>query len=468
MNRGRECVKKQRWLWLLVLLLSLFLIGCGGKSGQEKGSESSSVGKQEEKTEKNKEKQVIGKVEGFTEQELKAVCGDWSSVGGTLIDYAEDGTTREHFKLASDDESAARDFVIYVEDGKLFADFKDVFMRYYHVPVVRSKEKLYEGFERNDWCLVGKKGHWEDPGLRVALNDKQELISYSKGEEEDGWQYRCLFLKAGSENAKQLDDYRYTRVVTVSTAEELAAAIASRTKIILKPGTYDLTSLKVAGQSATLESYGEEISVDGFYFDEVENLCIEAESKELTELYITDAYRPVLPLYHSQYIKLRGLTLGHRIEPGYCSGSVLSLEQCEAIELEGCKLYGSGTYGLETYYTYGLSMKDSEIYGCTYGIMNLRAGYNLTAENCDFHDNSGYTMLSAVECANVELRNCRFRNNDSDTDAFVSLAKSWGVSLKKCDFEGNRYSDFVQNDPEDNEYSGLALNVEDCTFRDKR
>ena len=467
---GRMRRGMRSWLWLSLLLMSLVLIGCGAKSGQEKGTDTTPQGKQEEKGAESKGRKEIGKVEGFTEKELELLCGEWFSVYGSFRYYEEDGTINESFRMAADDVGDEKDLILYVEDGALYADYRDSFMSYYRIPIERVKEKLYEGYEGNDWCLAGKKGRWEDAQLRFGLNEKQELMRYIAGEEEeDRWEYQNLFLKKGSENSKQIEDYRYKKVVTVSTAEELAAAIESRTKIILKPGAYDLTELRAAGHTGkVMETYDSEITVSGFYFDNMQNICIEAESKELTELYITDAYRPVLPLYSSNHIKFRGITLGHRINPGYCSGSVLYLNRSGGIDLEDCKLYGCGSYGLEADYGNEIHLKNSEIYSCTYGIMDLRNIYSLTAENCEFHDNSGYSMLSAVESSDIEIRNCRFRNNNSNTDAFVSLANSWGVNLKKCDFEDNIYSNFALNDPEEDEYAGKALNVEKCTFRDKR
>ena len=223
MKRESIRMKKRSGLGLILLLLSLLLVGCGGKGGQETAGES-------------KEKQLSGKAEGYTGEELEALCGEWSAVYGLFTSYEEDGEKTEQFSMASDDSMAENDLVLYTENGALYADYRDSVMTCYHLPLERVKEKLYEGYEGYDWYLVAKPGRWEEVPLRLGLNDKGELLRFNAGEEEgDRWEYQSLFVKNDSENSKKTEAYRYARIVTVSTAEELAAAIGNRTKIILKP-----------------------------------------------------------------------------------------------------------------------------------------------------------------------------------------------------------------------------------------
>lgn len=454
MKRESIKMKKRSGLGLILLLLSLLLVGCGGKGGQETAGES-------------KEKQLSGKAEGYTEEELEALCGEWSAVYGLFTSYEEDGEKTEQFSMASDDSMAENDLVLYTEDGALYADYRDSVMTCYHLSMERVKEKLYEGYEGYDWYLVAKPGRWEEVPLRFGLNDKGELLRFNAGEEEgDRWEYQSLFVKNDSENSKKTEAYRYARVVTVSTAEELAAAIGNRTKIILKPGAYDITALTAAGTTGKVsESYDTVIDVPGFYLDGIENLCIEAESGELTELYITDSARPVLPIYNSGHIKFSGITFGHRIEPGYCSGSVIYLSGASNIDIEGCKLYGCGSYGVEADGASDLRFKGSAIYGCTYGIMYLRNVYYLDAADCDFYDNSGYEMLDFYQSSGIHFRDCRFRNNGSKDHAFMRLAKCWGVEIDKCKFDDNLYAKFADNDAEEDE-SESSLTIENTVFHD--
>lgn len=78
MKRGKIGMKKRSGLGLILLLLAFLLVGCGGKGGQETAGES-------------KEKQLSGKAEGYTGEELEALCGEWSSVYSLFTSYEEDG-----------------------------------------------------------------------------------------------------------------------------------------------------------------------------------------------------------------------------------------------------------------------------------------------------------------------------------------------------------------------------------------
>lgn len=441
------------WLWLSLLLMSLVLIGCGAKSGQEKGTETVSQGKQEEKEAESKEKKKVGKVEGFTEKELELLCGEWTVVCGTFR-YEEDGQIDESFAMSDEEEGVGRDLFIYTEDGKLYADYRSMSVEYYHLPLQRKKEALYEGYKGENWCLVGEKGRWEDSDLRFGVNQDQEMTQYSSGVDEGKWTYESLYLKQGSEKLKHAEDYRYSKTVTVSTAEEFAAAIGNRTKIILKPGEYDLTELGKEGEQ-------------GFTLSDVSNLCIMAESNALTELYITDSVRPVLPISSGNNILLDGITLGHRVEPGTCSGSVIYAEYGNRITIKDCRLYGSGSYGFETDKSNDITLKGTEIYDCTYGIMDLRDSYMIEAEQCDFHDNHGFEMLDLMNSAGIRFKACKFRNNGGEDHVFLTMRESWNVEFYDSQFEGNIYPLFHNSITNDGQPMDNEPVIENCTFNEK-
>ena len=187
MKRGSIKMRKRSGLGLILLLLSLLSVGCGGKGGQETAGE-------------NQGKQSSGKAEGYTGEELEALCGEWSSVYSLFTSYEEDGKKTDQFSMASDDSSMdKKDLVLYTENGALYADYRDSVTTYYHLPMERSKEKRYEGYEGYDWCLVAKPGRWGEIPPRFGLNDKGELLRFNAGEEDgDRWEYRDLFVKNDS------------------------------------------------------------------------------------------------------------------------------------------------------------------------------------------------------------------------------------------------------------------------------
>lgn len=188
---------------------------------------------------------------GFTEQELETLLGEWTNICWTYSYFDEEGEKNTNFTMAEDGDGAVKSVFFYVEDGVLYADYRDVQyqystgMTYYHVIMEKVEEPLYEGAEGPQWSLVGEKGRWAEEPLRFALNAEQDLMQLEKGSygEDDEWESVSTFLKEGTEKIKHASDYRYSRIVTVSTAEELAEAIGDRTKIILKPGVYDLSEI---------------------------------------------------------------------------------------------------------------------------------------------------------------------------------------------------------------------------------
>ena len=60
------------------------------------------------------------------------------------------------------------------------------------------------------------------------------------------------------------------------------------------------------------------------------------------------------------------MTLGHRIEPGYCAGDVLELSLCSHVHLESCGLYGCGVTGINANSCYDLHVSGTNIYDCSY------------------------------------------------------------------------------------------------------
>lgn len=472
-KQGREQRQRHRFLWLVLLLTALLLAGCGAKGGGQGQGAAESTGA--EKGEKDEGGNLLKKLregvkeaegaDGFTEQELEMLLGEWANIcwDYTYIDD-EDGEKHTNFTMAEDGDGEGKKVFFYVEDGVLYADYRDVQyqyssgMTYYHVVMKRVEEPLYEDCEGPQWSLVGEKGRWADVPLRFALNAEQDLVQLETGSygEDDDWESVSTFLKEGTEKIKHASDYRYSRTVTVSTAEELAEAIDDRTKIILKPGVYDLSELGVQEREGDhLTAGGSGLEIMGFYISSVRDLCLMAESEELTELFIDDSIRPVLPFYNCDQIKLIGLTLGHRVEPGTCSGSVVFLQSCDNVQLQGCHLYGSGSYGLETFTCYNVSLKDTEIYECTYGIMSLWETYMLEAENCNMHDNAGYQMLDLSSSYSVRFTNCNFRKNGSKNHSFMTMPES-AAEFTDCRFEDNVYKSFSDGTPE----------IERCSFHD--
>ena len=471
-KNNQEVANPQRLICFIVLILSLLFTACNGEKGQGNADQNSSVNKNEaEEKDDEKKDQTIGEVDGLTVDELDFICGGWNAVCSTYKYPIEEGKIKEDFSMLEDEkdeedeEDDVRQVFFYVQDNQLYADYKSSSTTYYKMALEAKKETLYDGFDGKDWCLVGEKGRWEESELRFAWNKDNDLVEYSTGEfDEDGdWEYLVTYLKEGSEKLAHKEDYRYLKTVTVSTVDEFARALKDRTKIILKPGAYDLTELvKEALKPNRAGDYGSVIE----YKD---NIWIGAESDALTELYVTDVTLPVLSIEGSTNVQLKGLTLGHRVEPGTCSGSVLYVSGTSNIEAEGCHLYGSGSYGLEGYNSSNIYFKDTDIYECTYGIMSLYECHTMNMENCDFYDNHGFEMLDTVYSSSLHFSNCRFKNNGEKKQAFLSMTGCWTIDFENCKFTNNFYKTFFTNAPrEDGTVNKEEPDLENCSFDDNR
>ncbi|MBO5550498.1 MAG: DUF1311 domain-containing protein [Lachnospiraceae bacterium] len=186
------------------------------------------------------------------------------------------------------------------------------------------------------------------------------------------------------------------------------------------------------------------------------NLCIEAEKDAEVLFCIDDPYDPVLSFVSGGHIRLTGITAGHNVEPGHCSGSVLSFNDINGLDIDNCKLYGSGTYGIEAVYTYDINVKDTEIYECTYGLVSLRNTGLTVFDHCVMRDSSELSMINVTDGYDVTFEDCEFSNNRSlyESTYFVEMGEYDHVTFKKCSFSNNHFYTF----------SNREVTMEDCTY----
>ena len=187
--------------------------------------------------------------------------------------------------------------------------------------------------------------------------------------------------------------------VYVSSAAELLNAIASNTRVVLSAGTYNLSSVNlpaVKNSHITWKTVfdGTEVFVNGV------RSCIvsSAAGAASTQVVVEPRYANVLNFSGCSGIKLVNLTVGHTLEPGYCTGGVLHFSDSENVGISSCVLYGCGTYGLILEDVRGLTVRDTEIKECTYGIMTAASSSSLFFLNSRFHDCEGYTMMTLDNC----------------------------------------------------------------------
>ena len=182
------------------------------------------------------------------------------------------------------------------------------------------------------------------------------------------------------------------KVVTVTTADEFLAAIASDTLILLDTDLLDLTTATGYGTGKGDHYYWSE-SFDGpeLYITDVSNLTIRGSSGDRTAHVISAAprYANVLNFKNCGNILLVGFTAGHTEEPGYCAGGVLSFENCEAVLITDCGLFGCGTLGVKAYWSMDIQIVENDIYDCSVGGVEFSSCRDINVDGNTFRDLGG-------------------------------------------------------------------------------
>jgi uncharacterized protein YecT (DUF1311 family) len=231
-------------------------------------------------------------------------------------------------------------------------------------------------------------------------------------------------------------------------------SIQNNRKILLEAGEYDFSQVA----SKAINNFRVSESWDGTknVISEVSSLCIEAKDGAKVELCIDEPYDPVMSFNNSKGITLRNLTVGHHVEPGYCSGSVLYFEGVDHLNVDKCNLYGSGTYGIEAYNTYDANVTDTDIYECTYGLVALHNVGTFNFKNCVMRDSSDLSMINCDSAYDVTFEDCVFSGNDAtsfDTTSFVEVGEYDRVTFRNCEFNDNKFYTF----------SNREVTLENCT-----
>lgn len=229
-------------------------------------------------------------------------------------------------------------------------------------------------------------------------------------------------------------------IYSVGTVDEFLTAIGSNRVISLEKGVYDLNSAHSYGGTGSDCWYWQE-TYDGYelVIGNVKGLSILGDSFGKTELITSPRYANVVKIEDSSDVTISGITLGHSIEPGLCSGGVIYLENCEDVVLDEAYLYGCGIIGLQA--------------------DNCR---RVTLDSCHIYDCS-YSAVQAYACSELLLTDCRIHNNGSDFfGALFQVENSRGFALVNCDIYENEAVSLLSN-----RYSQQTVLL-GCGVRDNR
>ena len=285
----------------------------------------------------------------------------------------------------------------------------------------------------------------------------------------------CVFLGPMAGNKASADeagiDGGAIRTVTVANVDELLAAIAPNTRIVLLPGDYDLSAASDYALDSGSSYYswaaqydwdetGEHLSGAELRLKGLSNLTLSGSGRDQTRLLAVPRYANVLTLLGCSRVRIEGLTLGHTDLPGICSGGVLRLEACEDVAVDKSGLFGCGTVGVQASDCARVSVADSEIYSCSVGAVDTFACRDVLVRGCDIHSlmslgmpaqalfsarqGDGFTVYDCRIHENVSVHmlymenvtNARFLSNTVDENAiFVAFAcTGYPVTVAGCEF----------------------------------
>ena len=174
-----------------------------------------------------------------------------------------------------------------------------------------------------------------------------------------------------------------TREIRVSSVDELLAAIAPNTTVILAAGDYDISSAANYGVRNT-DWYSWEDAYDGFtlVITGADNFHLLGAGRATTRLLAVPRYADVLNFTGCEGIELADFTAGHTDGEGSCGGNVIELQNCKDVKINDCGFFGCGVVGVSAVGCSTIRMENTEMYACT-------------GNGADF-----------FSCRDVELKNC--------------------------------------------------------------
>lgn len=170
--------------------------------------------------------------------------------------------------------------------------------------------------------------------------------------------------------------------------------------MVLAEGTYDLSTAADYGTGWT-DCYRWSDVFDGYALElmNVENFHLKGAGQGKTVLTAVPRYADVLVFTGCSDISVQGITAGHTVEPGYCTGGVLRFVNCAGGIIDSCGLYGCGILGVMADGSRDFRITNTEIYDCTYGAVQLMDCTGFAFDDCSIHDcpMPYFTLLGSQE-----------------------------------------------------------------------
>ena len=128
------------------------------------------------------------------------------------------------------------------------------------------------------------------------------------------------------------------------------------------------------------------------------------------------------------------------MEPGFCAGNCVELENCRDVNLLELTLDGSGAYGLCAINCRNVGLYSSVIQNCTYGAVSLWDSKDIELLNCRIRDCTGcFHLLEVCNTSDVRLWECYAIEGNSAGTLVESTYGSQNVVFDRCHFGENDF-----------------------------
>lgn len=251
------------------------------------------------------------------------------------------------------------------------------------------------------------------------------------------------------------------KVYEVYNAEEFLASLKPDSEIKLKSKCIIVSDLKpvVTDYYVITE---DTVGKSHITIKNISDLKISGESFKDSYIVSATEYQSVLSFEECSNISIQNILFAHGPNKGtMCTGAALAFSQCESILIDSCYLFGSGSYGILTakypeqkFGAKKLTITNSIISSCTYGIMDIADASDVAFNNCSFIDNKGGVYISDSE--KILFLNCNFSFNynmpevSSTKDGkflsyLINIRNSEKINFADCTITNNTFG-FLAND----------------------
>ncbi len=226
--------------------------------------------------------------------------------------------------------------------------------------------------------------------------------------------------------------------VTVSTADELIKQIGSNKRILLKPGIYNLSSIKQLDNEDKTITWrqvddGKELNLSGIH-----NLTIEGINNQTAEIKVNPRYAEIIYFNNCKNINLKNLKVGHTPSEYTCNAGVLSFSNCSDIEINNSELYGCGSVGISTYRTKRLNCVDTIIDHCSLRAVDIQRSEKINFTGCKLLNHEAYSnIVDAFDSKEVTFEKCEFTGNNSFEWSFFEVWGNTDLLIDKCKIMNN-------------------------------